>query len=675
MTLRTWRSAWKGVFVVWLVATAAVALASIAYAAPAVAAGLRASIPTVIHMDPIAPITAGQPFTVTGIFYRHVEGGNAGIPHRGVKLYLESLDEQGGAPPKPTLLATVFSDANGRLRWVVRTPLASGRYRLYYLYQGSPVLRDSVATMELQVLAASTQFKPAPFMAGRPIQPAKSAKTHVALIVAAPQQAIMPSGALTVTARLLDAAGAALPDYNLYLHVADAIQRRTTDARGSVTFVIKKALDPGLHTLQVIFVGRGSHLPAQRQSVITVAPPAATLLTFARAITTAPAYVGDEIAYVAQLSSDSRPIPAAFVRFFVDGAFLRGANTDAEGKIELQLPRSLAAGSHVVSATLRATPNQAGAVVSASLLLLPRILELRTVPPLQGIQIRIGDAVLETDAAGVARTTVSTTGALTATVLPHQPPIGTVRVEFDRWSDGALSTTRKLRLTSDVTTTYQIGFNVSHPVILRFVEEAAGREVAPSRLGSILLITSAGEAISVSATSDGLQWLKANRIIRLEKTLLASPVSYQLRKVTVDGVNVVNEGQQRFKVAPNAHWTMRLQMHDLEVEVSDALLGTPLGKGLRVDYPGGDSRHVALDPAGKIRLESLSRGSYTVTVQEVQGIRSPMLVALSRNREVSIAVISYLDLVIVGGVMMFLAMAALLMGRRKALIRLLSGMR
>ena len=116
-------------------------------------------------------------------------------------------------------------------------------------------------------------------------------------------------------------------------------------------------------------------------------------------------------------------------------------------------------------------------------------------------------------------------------------------------------------------------------------------------------------------------------------------------------------------------------MHDLEVEVSDALLGTPLGKGLRVDYPGGDSRHVALDPAGKIRLESLSRGSYTVTVQEVQGIRSPMLVALSRNREVSIAVISYLDLVIVGGMMMFLAMAALLMGRRKALIRLLSGMR
>lgn len=665
--------------VVGLLTTAcALALASVVQVVPAVAAGTRASIPTVIHIDSLAPINAGQAFTVTGIFYRQVEGGNAGIPHRGVKLYLEPLDEQGGMPPKATLLATVFSDVNGRLRWVLRAPLNSGRYRLYYLYPGSPTLRDSVATTELQVLAAPAQSKPAPSSASKPIPPARRAKTPAALIVAAPQQAIMPSGAFTVTARLLDAAGAPLPDFNLYLHVAGAVQQRTTDARGSVIFVIKKVLDPGQHTMQVIFGGQGDYLPVQKQSAITVNPPAATQLTLARAITEALAYVGDDLTYSARLSADGRPVRDAFVRFFVDGEFLRGATTSAEGRIELQLPRSLAAGSHVISATVRATPNQGGAAASVPLMLSPRVLELRTVPPLQGVQIRIGDAVLETDANGMARTTIEQAGALTATVLPHPSstsPIDIARVEFDRWSDGVLSTTRKLRLSSDVTTTYQIGFNVSHPVILQFVEEASGRVVAPSRLSSILLVTSAGEVISVSATSDGLQWLKANRVIRLEQTLLASPISYQLRKITVDGANVVNEGQQRFKVAPNAHWTMKLQMHDLEVEVSDALLGTPLGRGLRVDYPGGDSRHVSLDPAGKMRLESLSRGSYTVTVQDVQGIRSPMPVALSRNREVNIAVISYLDLAIMGGGMTFLAMAALWMGRRKTLARLPGSMR
>jgi hypothetical protein len=71
-----------------------------------------------------------------------------------------------------------------------------------------------------------------------------------------------------------------------------------------------------------------------------------------------------------------------------------------------------------------------------------------------------------------------------------------------------------------------------------------------------------------------------------------------------------------------------------------------------------------------MRLESLSRGNYTVTVQGVMGIRSPMPIVLSRNREVDIAIISYLDMGIFGGMMVLFALTALIVGRRKTLPRL-----
>lgn len=666
------RRAWMSVCLSMLAIASAGVLALFGQVGVVAANVHQTKIPTVLHIDPIAPIPSGQPVTVTGIFYRHVEGGDAGLPRRGVAMYLTSLTPAGGEEAKPNLITTVFSDEAGKLKWTMRAPQQSGHYRLYFLYQGSPTLGDASAAMDFEVLAAPAKSATAQSNNSNPA--VRTDKKPVTLIVAAPEQAIMPSGAFTVTARLLDAAGAPLTDMKLYVHFAGAIQQQATDGHGSATFVLKRVLDPGQYPLDVIFAGRGDYLATQKQVSILVNPPTATTLAFV-GTPDVPVYVGDDITRTVQLRADGRPLADEFVRIFVDGEFLRGANTNADGQVALQLPGSLTAGAHIISATLRGTANQAGATVALPLQLLPRVLELRTIPPMPGVRVGIGSAILETDAKGIAHMDINQSGAMTATLLPYQSPDAGTQAEFDRWSDGVLSTTRKLRLSSDVTTTYQLGFNISHPVILHFVEEASGREVEARRLSSIMLVTSAGEAISVNATSDGLQWLKANRIIRLEQTLLASPVTYQLRKITVDGVNVVNEGQQRFKVEPHAQWTMKLQMHDLQVEVRDALLGTPLGKGLRLDYPDGDSRHVSLDSEGRMHLASLSRGNYTVTVQEAQGIRSPTPIVLSRNREVNIAVISYLDLAIAGGAVALIALAALLIGRRKSLPRLLHALR
>jgi hypothetical protein len=374
--------------------------------------------------------------------------------------------------------------------------------------------------------------------------------------------------------------------------------------------------------------------------------------------------------FVAQLTTDGQPIPSQFVRFFLNGKQRYGARTDADGKAELRLPRSMIAGSHVISATFRGTISLLKSTVTQPITLLPRQFEVHTVPPLSGVRILVRDKEIRTDARGVARLMIEKSGSLPVTVLPYDSPDPNARAEFDRWSDGVFSATRKVRIASGVTSTYQIGFEMSHPIIQHFVEEDSGRDVSSSRLSNIMLVDSAGEAVTVTVKDGGVQWLKANRIIRLNETLIASPVFYQLHNITVDGVNVVNSGQQRFKVTPNARWTMKLQMHDLAVEVRDALFGFPVGKGMRVAYPMGQFRDVALDPLGRMRIESLSRGSYTVTVQGVQGIRAPTPIALSRSRDVSLAVISYLDIGIVAGALALIALSVLFVGRRKTFVGL-----
>ncbi len=612
------------------------------------------SVSTVIKMDPIAPIAAGQAFMVTGILYRHIDGGNAAIPNRGVKLYIEPIVAPSGAISKTLLLATVFSDKAGRLKWVVRKQLESGRYRLYFLYQGSPMLRESFATTELVVSGA---------LSSKPVD------IPVQLSVDAPTAPIPAGDPVTITVRLTNKSKASLGNYNIYVRVPGATQQRETNADGLAVFVITKPLMPGNHTARIWFPGKNGFASTQKEVVFTVASPAQTMLTFAFA-NDQKIYVGDEHAFVAQLRTDGKPVPNQLVRFYFNGKQRYGSRTDRDGNAVVRLPQSIITGAHVVSATFRGNVGLVGSAGALPITVLPRPFEVHTMPPLRGVRIRIGETVIRTNKQGVARGLIDKGGTVFVTVLPYVSPDPTVRAEFDRWSDGVFSATRKIKVTGAVTATYQIGFEVSHPITQQFIEESSGRSVSTNRMNYIMLITSAGEAVTVTAKDGGMHWLKANRIIRLDESLAASPISYQVRNITIDGVNVVNEGQQRFKVSPNAQWTIKLQMHDLAVEVRDALFGFPMGKGMRVAYPMGQWRDVALDSSGRMRIESLSRGSYTVTVQGVFGIPAPTPIVLSRNQDVDVAVISYLDIGIVVGALTGIALCVLVVGRRTAFNRL-----
>jgi hypothetical protein len=144
-----------------------------------------------------------------------------------------------------------------------------------------------------------------------------------------------------------------------------------------------------------------------------------------------------------------------------------------------------------------------------------------------------------------------------------------------------------------------------------------------------------------------------------------------MHNVTVDGVNVVSEGQQRFEVMPNTRWRVKLQMYDIAVVSRDALFGFPIGNGVRVAYPMGQLRDVTLNTLGQTRIESLSHGSYTLTVQGALGIFAPVMVPLSRSQVVQFAVISHLDIGIVAATLAVIALVALLLGRPEFFVALL----
>ena len=116
---------------------------------------------------------------------------------------------------------------------------------------------------------------------------------------------------------------------------------------------------------------------------------------------------------------------------------------------------------------------------------------------------------------------------------------------------------------------------------------------------------------------------------------------------------------------------IRLLLFAVRVTARDALLGFPIGSAVRLQYPNGGERREALGPRAELTLTSLPRGDYRVGV-EALGISSSRPVALSRDQDVSLRVISWLDVAVVllglGSVAL-----ALLFARRPASVRRAGG--
>lgn len=193
-----------------------------------------------------------------------------------------------------------------------------------------------------------------------------------------------------------------------------------------------------------------------------------------------------------------------------------------------------------------------------------------------------------------------------------------------------------------------------------------GMRIAGKDVESYTLKSRSGTVVKIK--HDRPVMLKASRVVRYGRGLVSKPIEWSLESVMVDGANVVTRAQRRFDPSKlRGPVLIDLLFFRARFTSKDALFGTPVGSAILLTNPRGETTRYPLED-GELTLPALPRGDYTVAV-ETSGMAPPRPVALSRNQEVELKVITHVDMALVGGVLTAIAIG-LLVARRPELRRL-----
>jgi hypothetical protein len=292
-------------------------------------------------------------------------------------------------------------------------------------------------------------------------------------------------------------------------------------------------------------------------------------------------------------------------------------------------------------------------------------LSVQSVPALAGVQLRIGGQHFETNAHGLANVQLASCGLYKLSVSPPpKMPAGT-RAHFARWVDDIFTRRRNILIRGS--TDVQVGFNIDYRVWERFVD-LHGRAVPDSRVSFVLLSNSLG---SVQRFAPGKpHWLAGSHVIRRSFGLQTTPILYSVRRVMIGGTNVVREAKDRFYPRWVRHDVkIPLLLYSLHIRARDKLFGFAIGSGLRLTYPNARVRDIPFQDGARTDLASLPRGTYHVAVN-AYGLNSTVPIALTRNQDVTLEVVSYLDLVVFFGLLIGGALVLLLLRRPRLRARL-----
>jgi hypothetical protein len=290
----------------------------------------------------------------------------------------------------------------------------------------------------------------------------------------------------------------------------------------------------------------------------------------------------------------------------------------------------------------------------------PQVTELQTVPAVPGVTFQIAGQQFVTGADGTTVVMVPQPGTYDLQVITDTYHDPYRRVEFSRWLSESYQPTRQIHLPT-TTPVVQVGLDTFELVGEKFVG-LDGLPVNPQRVTSFSIRSLQGDTFTFK---DGQpRWIPASRITRrrvggLEEVRLL----YTVTQVMVDGSNVVNKSQQQFYAQPNAAWSISLLLYALHIQATDAMFGFPQGKALELQLPDGRTQTYPLDSAGSAQMYSLARGNYYFRVLGAKGLSTRAPIALSKDQSLTTRVISYLDLGVVAGAGVLLALALLLYGR------------
>gem|GEM_PF-1956510 len=365
------------------------------------------------------------------------------------------------------------------------------------------------------------------------------------------------------------------------------------------------------------------------------------------------------------------PVVEQSVALRMGNLHLRQARTDATGTATLTFQSDLPVGAYTLEVFFNGAKNFGLAASSAAFQveIVSTAIEIHIVPPLPNIKFSLAERVFTSDENGIARMDVTQIGAYPLELLPLESDDPSVRLEFIRWADESFSPKREVEV--PLKKPLQLGLGVNYQVSLNFVDRESNL-VPPERITQLTLKGSDGNAYSF--TDFNLHWLLSNRVARRVDGLEVTPIQYSVDTVLIDGSNVVNSSQQRFYLQPNDLWLIQVLLYSAHFTAHDALFGFPMGTGIRLEYPDGRSQDFSFGAANDVHIPDLARGLYRANVLGIQGQGTAFLtpIALSRDQDVSLLVLSNLDLglgLLLGAV---LALGLLFSGRPHLLLPLLA---
>lgn len=371
--------------------------------------------------------------------------------------------------------------------------------------------------------------------------------------------------------------------------------------------------------------------------------------------------VGRPVIVEATLSNEQgKPLPNKVLQVRLNGEERRRIRTDEDGVANIYLGRDLPIGSYDVDVEFIGTEAYQSSLASGEFVVRPARLIIQIVPPLAGIGFTLDGEPFYSDEAGVAVGEVKMPGVYDLELLPLPEPASEedALIEFERWADSVFTPRRDVNLKGDKT--LYAGFSRSYLIGQTFVD-LEGEPFDPDRIGALTIKSSYGARYTYS---DGRpRWRTANRIARLSNGLEATEIQYSIESVIVDGTNVVNQNQQRFFVDGPTTWNIELLLYNAAIRSKDAFFGFSLGDGVRVDYPDGKTKFFPFDDERTVHIRGLARGLYTVQVVGARGMAPETPVALSRDQDVTLKVLSALDMGMAVGLGILVALGLLLYGR------------
>jgi hypothetical protein len=295
------------------------------------------------------------------------------------------------------------------------------------------------------------------------------------------------------------------------------------------------------------------------------------------------------------------------------------------------------------------------------------LLQITSIPPIPGAQFALDGRPLVTDAQGVARVLVPPSSA------PHRVELRTPTVtgpdstsRFVRWhgqddvEHGYTPVLDGVRI--DHRLTLRAAFEQTRSLRFSFVDQAH-HPVDVSRISSITLRSdtnrtqrfSGGDAVELVAVHPGSG----------DGPPVAKDATYSLQSVTIDGTNVVNVGEQRFRPrGDDPVLQVVVLLRSVHLQVKDRLFGRPVPTTVRVVYPDGSTHDLPTDAGGGLVLQNMARGTYTVSALG-QAYAIEQKLALSRSQFTDIAVVTYLDLAVVISIALVALLALAWVGVRR----------